>query len=91
MRRPLAREHRIYQADWLLRFYGFSVDEIFDDEHQFLDPELDPKVSWALRNIHKFPLEVNKASLDELLRIPGMGVKSAHQDTASAACGGSEI
>lgn len=76
---PLAREHRIYQADWLLRFYGFSVDEIFDDEHQFLDPELDPKVSWALRNIHKFPLEVNKASLDELLRIPGMGVKSAHR------------
>ncbi|MCI8631759.1 MAG: putative DNA modification/repair radical SAM protein [Firmicutes bacterium] len=76
---PLAREHRMYQADWLLRFYGFKVDELLDDEHPFLDPELDPKVSWALRNIHRFPMEVNKASLEELLRIPGIGVKSAYR------------
>lgn len=76
---PLAREHRMYQADWLLRFYGFRADEILDDEHPFLDPELDPKVSWALRNIQKFPIEVNKASLDELLRIPGIGMVSARR------------
>lgn len=76
---PLAREHRMYQADWLLRFYGFRADEILDDEHPFLDPELDPKVSWALRNIQKFPIEINKASIDELLRIPGIGMVSARR------------
>lgn len=74
---PLAREHRLYQADWLLRFYGFTADEILDEKTPFLDLELDPKISWALRNIEKFPLEINKASLDELLRIPGVGTVSA--------------
>lgn len=74
---PLAREHRLYQADWLLRFYGFTADEMFTDEHPNLDLELDPKITWALRNIHLFPIEVNKASLDELLRIPGVGTTSA--------------
>ncbi len=74
---PLTREHRIYQADWLLRFYGFTADEILDDKNPFLDLELDPKISWALRNIHLFPIEINKASLDELLRIPGIGAVSA--------------
>lgn len=74
---PLAREHRLYQADWLLRFYGFSADEILDEKTPFLDLELDPKISWALRNIDKFPMEINKASLDELLRIPGVGTTSA--------------
>jgi len=74
---PLSREHRLYQADWLLRFYGFSADEILDEKNPFLDPDLDPKISWALRNISKFPIEVNKASLDELLRIPGIGSTSA--------------
>lgn len=74
---PLAREHRIYQADWLLRFYGFTADEILDDQNPFLDLELDPKISWALRNIEKFPIEINKASMEELLRIPGVGAVSA--------------
>lgn len=74
---PLAREHRLYQADWLLRFYGFTADEILDEKSPFLDLELDPKISWALRNIDKFPVEINKAPLDELLRIPGVGATSA--------------
>ncbi len=74
---PLAREHRLYQADWLLRFYGFTADEILDEKTPFLDLDLDPKISWALRNIEKFPIEINKASLEELLRIPGVGTQSA--------------
>lgn len=74
---PLAREHRLYQADWLLRFYGFSADEIFDEKTPFLDLDLDPKMGWALRNIEKFPVEINKAALEELLRIPGVGTVSA--------------
>ena len=74
---PLAREHRLYQADWLLRFYNFTADEILDEKNPFLDLELDPKISWALRNIDQFPLEINKVSLDELLRIPGVGTTSA--------------
>ncbi len=74
---PLAREHRLYQADWLLRFYGFTADEILDEKNPFLDLELDPKISWALRNIEKFPMEINKVSLEELLRIPGIGTTSA--------------
>lgn len=73
---PLAREHRLYQADWLLRFYGFTADEILDEKNPFLDLELDPKISWALKNIEKFPLEINKASREELLRIPGIGATS---------------
>jgi len=74
---PLAREHRLYQADWLLRFYGFSAGEILDDGQPNLDPDLDPKVSWALRHLDLFPIEVNKAPMDELLRIPGVGNLSA--------------
>ena len=74
---PLSREHRLYQADWLLRFYGFTAEEILDDANPNFDPDLDPKISWALRNIEKFPIEVNKASLDEILRIPGIGTVSA--------------
>ena len=74
---PLKREHRLYQADWLLRFYGFKSDELFSADNPNLDTELDPKVIWALRNIELFPIDVNKASLDELLRIPGIGTKSA--------------
>lgn len=73
----LVREHRLYQADWLLRFYGFTADEILDEKTPFLDLEMDPKISWALRNIEKFPMEINKVSLDELLRIPGIGATSA--------------
>lgn len=74
---PLGREHRLYQADWLLRYYGFDADEIVGADHPFLDPELDPKISWALRNMQIFPIEVNRARMEELLRIPGIGNLSA--------------
>jgi putative DNA modification/repair radical SAM protein len=74
---PLSREHRLYQADWLLRFYGFAADEILDEAHPFLDTELDPKISWALRHIEQFPVELNKAPLELLLRVPGVGTTSA--------------
>ena len=72
----LLREHRLYQADWLLRFYGFRSDEIIGSD-QNLDMEVDPKCAWALRNINLFPVEVNTAPLDMLLRVPGIGLKSA--------------
>ena len=73
----LNREHRLYQADWLLRFYQFDVTEIIDEEHPFLDPELDPKANWALNHLDFFPVEVNKAPFDALLRVPGIGVRGA--------------
>ncbi len=73
---PLRREHRLYQADWLLRFYGFRSDEIVNTENPNLDLELDPKVSWALRNPHLFPVDINTADPLMLLRIPGIGTKS---------------
>lgn len=76
---PLGREHRLYQADWLLRFYGFSAEEILDEEHPNLDTEVDPKVTWALRHLDQFPVEINKAPMDLLLRIPGVGVLSAQR------------
>lgn len=75
---PLVREHRLYQADWLLRFYGFKVDEIVDDRYPNLDLELDPKLAWALRNPEAFPVDINTADQALLLRIPGVGVKSAN-------------
>ena len=74
---PLEREHRLYQADWLLRFYGFEADEIVNERYENLDMDVDPKVSWALRNIRLFPMEINRASMEELLRIPGIGNVSA--------------
>ena len=74
---PLKREHRIYQADWLLRFYGFTVSELFRSGGENLDPDLDPKVTWALRNLDQFPVEVNRASYEQLMRIPGIGHTSA--------------
>ena len=74
---PLAREHRIYQADWLLRFYGFTVGELFGKGDGNLDPDVDPKVTWALRNLDMFPVEVNRASYDMLMRVPGIGATSA--------------
>ena len=76
---PLAREHRIYQADWLLRFYGFTVSELFGKGSANLDPDLDPKVTWALRNLDQFPIEVNRASYEMLMRIPGIGNISARR------------
>lgn len=76
---PLVREHRLYQADWLLRFYGFKAKELLKDENENFDLNFDPKTSWALNNINNFPMEVNKVSYDELLRIPGIGVRSARR------------
>ena len=76
---PLLREHRIYQADWLLRFYGFKADELLDDTHKDFDMELDPKCDWAIRNLQQFPVEVNKADYSVLLRVPGIGVRSAQR------------
>ncbi|MDE6667907.1 MAG: putative DNA modification/repair radical SAM protein [Clostridia bacterium] len=74
----LLREHRLYQADWLIRFYGFDVNEIVD-EGENLSKEYDPKCAWALRNMHLFPVEVNSAPLATLLRVPGIGAKSAYR------------
>lgn len=76
---PLRREHRLYQADWLLRYYGFSAHELLDEASPNLDPELDPKTGWALRHLELFPLEINRASYEELLRVPGIGVRSAQR------------
>ena len=74
---PLVRENRLYQADWLLRFYQFRVDEIVDDRYPNLDLEIDPKLAWALRHPEFFPVDVNMADYTTLLRVPGIGVKSA--------------
>lgn len=74
---PLVRENRLYQADWLLRFYQFKVDEIVNDAYPDLDLEVDPKLSWALRNPQHFPVDINRADYEMLLRVPGIGVKSA--------------
>jgi len=74
---PLLREHRLYQADWLLRFYGFKADELLDERRPNLDPGLDPKCNWAVGHLDQFPLDVNRAPYELLLRIPGVGVKSA--------------
>ncbi len=73
----LNREHRLYQADWLLRFYGFDVSEVITQDDPFLDPELDPKANWAINNLDLFPIEVNAAPLELLLRVPGIGVTGA--------------
>ncbi|WP_417592268.1 putative DNA modification/repair radical SAM protein [Owenweeksia hongkongensis] len=74
---PLQREHRLYQADWLMRFYGFDANEIVDETQPDLDLQLDPKVGWALRNPHFFPVNINTDPYEMILRIPGIGVKSA--------------
>ena len=74
---PKVRENRLYQADWLLRFYDFSVDEIVNEEHPDLDLTVDPKLSWAIRNPQFFPVDINRDSYQKILRVPGIGVKSA--------------
>ena len=76
---PLLREHRLYQADWLLRFYGFSAGELLDEAHPILHPLLDPKCNWALNHPELFPLEINRAPYELLLRVPGIGVRSAQR------------
>ena len=74
---PLLRENRLYQADWLLRFYGFKASELLDESHPNFNTLLDPKCDWALRNLDKFPVEINTANYYTLLRVPGIGVISA--------------
>ena len=80
---PLLREHRLYQADWLLRFYGFRAEELLDEKHPFFNIMLDPKEDWALRHLDQFPVEINRAPLEVLLRVPGVGVKSAQRIVAA--------
>ena len=76
---PLLREHRLYQADWLLRFYGFRAEELLDEQHPDFNPLVDPKCSWALAHLDFFPVEVNTADYEALLRVPGIGVTSARR------------
>lgn len=80
---PLVRENRLYQADWLLRFYQFKVEEIVDDSYPDLDLEIDPKLGWALRHPEQFPIDINQADYEMILRVPGIGIKSARQIIAS--------
>ena len=76
---PMLRENRLYQTDWLLRFYGFDVRELLNKEYPNLDADIDPKLSWALRNMHLFPVDVNTAEKRMLARIPGLGMKSVYK------------
>ena len=76
---PLLREHRLYQADWLLRFYGFKAQELLDEKRPFFNVMLDPKEDWAVRHLEAFPVEINRASYDMLLRVPGIGVTGAQR------------
>ena len=76
---PMLRENRLYQTDWLMRFYGFEVHEILNNEHPNLDLEIDPKLGWALRNLEYFPVDVNKAEKRMLARVPGLGMKSVYK------------
>ncbi|SHN71793.1 putative DNA modification/repair radical SAM protein [Desulfitobacterium chlororespirans] len=76
---PLLREHRLYQADWLLRFYGFEARELLDEGHQNFNLHVDPKCNWALNHLDQFPVEINQAPYEMLLRVPGIGVTSARR------------
>ncbi len=80
---PILRENRLYQTDWLLRFYGFSVNEILDADNPNLDMDIDPKLMWALRNLNYFPVDINKAEPRMLARIPGIGMGSVHKIISS--------
>lgn len=74
---PVVRENRLYQADWLMRFYGFTVQEIVDKQNPLLDMDIDPKLGWALRNLHLFPMNINTVDYPLLIRVPGIGIQSA--------------
>jgi putative DNA modification/repair radical SAM protein len=76
---PMIRENKLYQADWLLRFYGFKVNEIVNKENPLLDIDIDPKLSWALRNLHFFPIDINTADKQLLIRVPGIGIRSVNK------------
>lgn len=80
---PLVRENRLYQADWLMRFYGFHVNEIVNNQNPLLDLDIDPKLSWAIRNMQAFPIDINKADLQLTLRVPGIGLLSAQKILAA--------
>ena len=80
---PLLREHRLYQADWLMRFYGFQARELLTEEHPNFNPLLDPKCDWAIHHLEQFPVEINRADYHTLLRVPGVGVRSAQKIVAS--------
>lgn len=80
---PMLRENRLYQADWLMRFYGFKANELVSIQQPDLDLEIDPKLSWALRNLHVFPIDINKADIQFILRIPGIGLNSAQKIVAA--------
>jgi putative DNA modification/repair radical SAM protein len=80
---PLLREHRLYQADWLMRFYGFDVSEIVDETKDMLSLEMDPKLAWALRHRDRFPLDIATACREELLRVPGFGTKAVDRIIAT--------
>lgn len=84
---PLLREHRLYQADWLLRFYGFRAEELLDERRPYFNIMLDPKEDWAVRHLEQFPVEVNRAPVEVLLRVPGIGVKSAQRIVAARRSG----
>ncbi len=85
---PLLREHRLYQADWLLRFYGYSVDELVDESEPDLDADLDPKTAWALRHPEDFPVDLARADRERLLRVPGIGVIGAARILETRRTGG---
>jgi len=76
---PMVRENRLYQADWLLRFYGFGVDELLTPDDPYLDMQIDPKLQWALRNLEQFPVDINTADLELIKRVPGIGIRSAQK------------
>ena len=78
-RPPLVRENRLYQSDWLIRFYKFRAEEILTEEQPFLDLDIDPKLGFALRNMHLFPVDINRADYEMILRVPGIGVQSAQK------------
>jgi putative DNA modification/repair radical SAM protein len=80
---PLVREHRLYQADWLMRFYGFAAGEIVGEDDGMLSLDIDPKLAWALRHRDRFPLDVNRASREDLLRVPGFGTKAVDRIIAT--------
>ena len=85
---PLVRENRLYQADWLLRFYEFKAEELLDRDNPNFNPYLDPKCNWALRHLDQFPVEVMRANLETLLRVPGIGPTSARRIVSARRCGG---
>lgn len=80
---PLIRENRLYQTDWLMRFYDFDVTELLNDEHPNLDMDMDPKLTWALRNPHIFPVDINTADYKLIIRVPGIGIRSAQKIIAA--------